>query len=487
MTLVVAPRRVPMLRHSLVAIADERKWAGIRGGVGSSKTTTWCWWLLRRLKRYPIDHNAIVVGADYQQLARGMFATLVAVLDDAKIKYTYRERPTPMIRFGDGTRLRSMSAKTSQRIRSLEIDTLLCEEPQTWERGSEVFDVLIGRLRGSRAAQARYGDTLQPQGRLSFNPPIVSHWLHELIEEQWPAQGYICYQFTVRHNVLMPRLEEYIAALQARLPPSRWPSEIDGHWATASGGVIREFDRTVHGNPPAAIPRGLDRTKPLLWSLDFNVGHQRSVIAQGFTQRLIYDGVEIQPGRPPEHRYHRDIERWQRRILRFVGEIALDDTGVRQVVAAFIDRYGDVTRKNGVVLYGDASGGARSQIDGIASNWSTVMEELTRAGIKYDYRVPKANGAVLNRIQDADAQFRTGDGCGATVDLDECVELLADLEGAKWAPNGHDIDKKSDPRRSHAVDAASYLCVGFRKAAALLELREHEQRTGRDGQGFFAR
>jgi len=449
------------------------EWAAARGGKGSGKTVGLCYWMLERLEMYP-EAAHFVVGADFEQLRRGFFPSFIDVLTDihweAGVDFRYRESPSPMIILKSGARLRALGAIQAVRIESVEFQTLLLEEPQTWKNGEDVFGILNTRLRHSIRSAKEYGLDLLLQGRMSFNPPAVGSWLYEIIEKRWPAKGYACQRVSVRDNYLLLDREGYVRRLETALPPNRWPSQIDGHWSTTGGGVFREFQRDIHGNPPAGIPRGIERTKPLLWSLDFNVGHMRSVIAQVYTQRVFADGFDIRPDRGPIQKYRFDSPGWTRRILRFIGEIAIDDTGTQQVVAAFAERFGDVAKRTGVVLYGDSTGGSRSQIDGLTSNWSTIIDGLTCAGIPFSYDVIR-NGAPLNRIVKMDATFRSGAGLGCTVDIDACPELLFDIENVQWNKQGTDFDKSANPRLTHAADAAGYLCVGFAAASLAADYR----------------
>ena len=488
-----------MLPDQVEVLSWDHEWGAVRGGKGAGKTIGLCMWMLSRMEEYPKAAH-FVVGADYEQLRRGAFQSFIDTLTgigwEHGVDFVYRESPSPMIVIrGSGARLRALGAVQASRIESVEFQSLWLEEPQTWKNGDAVYGILNTRLRHSKRSATYYrgpeGDrpALKVQGRMSFNPPLKGSWLHEVVEKRWAPRGWPCKRVSVRDNYLMLDVAEYIQRLESALPPSQWPSQIDGHWATASGGAIREFDRDVHCDPPEEIPRGFDETKPLLWSLDFNIDYQRSVIAQAWSQRTIYDGVEITRSRPPSHRYSRALPGWQKHVLRYIGEIApKQSAGTLDVVREFIARFGDFAKRHGgVVLYGDASGGNRSQIDGLASNWSTIIDELTRAGIKFDFQVPAGNGSVVDRIMDLNTQFKSGDGFGATLDMDECSALLQGVENVQWNANGSGLDKGSHASGHDAVDAASYLAVGFRKRIAESAQREYEARAKRDGRDFFAR
>ena len=471
---------VGLLPSQIEVLTWEHEWGAVRGGKGAGKTIGLCLWMLQRLELYPKAAH-FVVGADFEQLRRGFFQSFIDTLTsigwEEGVDFRYRESPSPMIVIlATGARLRSLGAIQANRIESVEFQTLLLEEPQTWKNGEVIYGILNTRMRHSKRSASDYGrgepnrPALKMQARMSFNPPVIGSWLHEIVEKRWQPRGFPCLRVSVRDNYLMLDVDAYIKRLESALPPSQWPSQIDGHWSTPSGGALLEFDRNVHGlqagAAPDSIPRGVDPNLPLLIGCDFNVGHQRWVIAQVHTQREYQDGFVYARDRMPVKRTRLDTPGWKRRVLRFIDEIAIDNTGSRQMAQAFIERYGVHAKRTGVVLYGDSTGNNRSQLDGVSSNWSVIMDTLTLAAIPYRYAV-KTNGPVVDRVVAFDAVWRSGEGVGAAIDIEACPELLADCEGrARWNGTRTDLDKKSDARATHAFDAASYLASGFSDAVA---------------------
>jgi len=473
---------VVLLSWQITVLAWKAEWGALRGGKGSGKTIVLCFWMLIRLELFPKAAH-YVVGADYEQLRRGFFQSFVDVLTgigwEEGVDFRYREVPSPMVVLPSGARLRALSSVLALRIESVEFQTLLLEEPQTYKHGEAIYGILNTRLRHSKRSTAAYGLGMPLMGRMSFNPPRKGTWLHRLVSEQWPAYGYPELQVSVKQNSLLLDQPGYIQRIQRAYPPHLWDSQIDGHWLVGSGGAIREFNCDVHGllspSSPPQIPRGIDRRVPLIWGLDFNVGHMRSVIAQAYVQQIYrHETLVVFRDRPPRVREQLEIPGWQRHVLRFVGEISLDDTGSRQVAEEFVRRYGEIAKAcGGVILVGDSSGGNRSQIDGIATNWSTVMDTLDRHGIRYDYQV-MTNGPVAESLIKFDALFRNGDGFGVTVDLPACPEFVLDLENCETDKNGG-LDKSdtsdAGKRRTHALDAGRYISVWFHAHFARAEAR----------------
>jgi hypothetical protein len=469
-------KQIPMLRHVVPLLACKDKLAAVRGGVGSGKTYALAWWLWMRSEEYPKAAH-FVVGADYEQLRRGFFQTLVGILENEGLEegpdYHYRESPSPMILFKhNGSRIRSLSAELAERIRSTEFQTLVIEEPQTWHNGESTYGTTVLRLRHNPKTSKFYGSRLQPQMRMSFNPTreaAIGTWLHTLIEKQWTRAGYQCWRFSVRDNYLMTDRDEYVKLIEDNMPQERWPSEIDGHWCTSGGQVYRTFDRVLNCTPaPGLPPFQVDRSQPLCWSLDFNVGWMASHVSQWHTQELVYAGMgptDIRTGiSKPIHKPA--VEGYQKRLLYVLDELFLSDAGSPDVADEFIRRWGEIARQTGVVLYGDATAGGRSQTassqSSARSNWAIIVQALIAAGIRVEMRIPTTNPSVGNRINATNAQFRTGSGIGMIVDEQKCPQLLADFAQVKYVVGKNDIDKldktEEGVKRTHCSDEIGYIC-----------------------------
>jgi hypothetical protein len=343
------------------------------------------------------------------------------------------------------------------------MDTVLLEEPQTWQRdGEATYRVIIGRLSGSMAGQ-KYLPDLQPQMRMSFNPDAVGTWLWELIEERHAMP---CWQFSVRDNFLLPNQAAYIALQESQLPENRWKVELDGDWATFGGSVykyyLREWnaeprpDQEGHSLPPLAY----DPNRELLWTLDFNVGYMCSVVAQAHAQKMRVVGYE-EPNPYLETQVAVAIERpevagYQRVVFYLLDEIRLADARTPEVAQEFINRWGADAKRNGVVLYGDASGANRSQ-QTILSNWGIIIDALDRAGIPWTWKVQSANPSVGDRVNATNTQMKNPDGVGMLIDHARCPYVVRDLQSVKYKNNRGELDKDTDPSISHLSDGLGYM------------------------------
>jgi phage terminase large subunit len=74
-----------------------------------------------------------------------------------------------------------------------------------------------------------------------------------------------------------------------------------------------------------------------------------------------------------------------------------------------------------------------------------------------EYKVPRANPAVRERVELVNAKLKSADGEKHLVVHSKCGELIKDLEQVSYKPDSTVIDKEKDPRRTHLSDALGYL------------------------------
>jgi hypothetical protein len=77
--------------------------------------------------------------------------------------------------------------------------------------------------------------------------------------------------------------------------------------------------------------------------------------------------------------------------------------------------------------------------------------------VKVDYRVPKANPSVRERINLTNRQLKSASGkIGLLVDP-QCKELIKDFEQVCFKEDSNVIDKDRDRMRTHLSDALGYV------------------------------
>ena len=139
-------------------------------------------------------------------MREGSFQTVAGILErvlglERGKDFLFREKSQSpqLVLPHSGATLNSLTAEQGDKINSIEFQTLVCEEPQTWDRGEEAFRTMVTRLRHSQLSNSFYPDMI-PSGRLSFNPPTQAHWLYEMIERRWLKSEWPCWQFNTREN-----------------------------------------------------------------------------------------------------------------------------------------------------------------------------------------------------------------------------------------------------------------------------------------------
>ena len=110
----------------------------------------------------------------------------------------------------------------------------------------------------------------------------------------------------------------------------------------------------------------------------------------------------------------------------------------------------------GIVVYGDASG-YKDQTTG-ASDYQMIKEHLAmHTSTPIQYRVPKANPSVRERLNLTNSKLRSASGDVEMVVDPKCKELIKDFEQVSYKEDSTQIDKDKDRQRTHLSDALGYL------------------------------
>lgn len=443
--------------------------ACVVGGFASGKSFIAANWFADRCLQFPMATHCIAT-KDLPQAKRGPIATLKGVLDTREVEYSYNSS-TGEITLANGCRIKVLSVQNYLGFRSLEADTIWCDETADWGPSSEVAFTryLAPRLRYSPDGKQYRKFGMKPQLRITTNPSAIGSWLYELIVEK----GYCkCWNVSLRDNFLMQDLEQYIDRQERSMSPDLWPFLIDGNWgSTTVGTVYKGFARNICCvEPPAPLPPlAIDMNKPLLWSLDFNVGLMCSVVAQIHQQQRIVRGGNHAPAWDlPGMSKVKNMQTattllapdYQHALVYVLREFRIPNAGAPDVLDAFLKEYGAIAKQTGVILYGDASGGAKSQTitssSAARSNWAILVQGLQREGIRVEFRVQTQNPAVMDRVNEVKAQVLTKDGKGLFIDDKAAPYTVTDLEAVRWKEGTNDIDK-DDEKMTHLSDALGYL------------------------------
>ena len=217
--------------------------------------------------------------------------------------------------------------------------------------------------------------------------------------------------------------------MKARATDSDWMHEMEISFETVVGTKCFENFSMV-ANVSSDIE--YDEKLPIRLCCDFNVEPMAWMIAQ------IHSGDEVH----------------------FVDEIYLKSGDVIEACEEFLDRYGD--HYGEVIVYGDASGKARSSRDQ-RSNYDELKLRLTGRPFKLRMRVPTSNPSNINHVRSFNRRLRDEFGNPRIlIHGTKCKNFILDMLQVTWDTDGKKIAKvrkRENPYfyRGHLADAAMAL------------------------------
>jgi hypothetical protein len=280
---------------------------------------------------------------------------------------------------------------------------------------------LEGRLRDPRATRLCGFAVWTPKGY---------DWVYRKFISD-PVSGYavvMAEPFENRH--LLGKIGDFYERLKDSYDEKFYQQEVLGSYLSMDGGrVYSAFDRKEHVREVKVNPK-----QKLWWALDFNVDPMSSLI------------VQQGPG-----------------VVDVIGEIVIRRGTTKQACEEFLKRY--PRHDAGVLVFGDASG--YQQQTGGATDYDMIREHFAaHSSMKVDYRAPKSNPSVRERINLTNRQLKTASGkIGLQVDP-QCKELIKDLEQVSFKADTMQIDKDRDRLRTHLSDALGYVLWQVSREAA---------------------
>jgi len=180
-----------------------------------------------------------------------------------------------------------------------------------------------------------------------------------------------------------------------------------------------------------------DPKQPVIFCFDFNVSPGVAVVCQELPLPVGREGTAV------------------------VGEVHIPrNSNTPAVCRRLIQDYGH--HESSVHLYGDATGGARGTAKVSGSDWEMIQDEMKAAyGDRVYSHVRRSNPKERSRINAMNTRLRSASGeIHMMVNPAKAPNLHKDLEGVRVLEGGSgEIDKKNDPRLSHASDALGYYIV----------------------------
>jgi len=390
--------------HELTA-----RFKGFSGPIGSGKSQALCQEAIRLSYLNP-RRMGLLGAPTYQMLRDATQATLFEILDSNRIPYEHNKAENTLRMKDTGSRIVFRPVDEFERLRGTNLawfglDELTYTPEAAWLR-------LEGRLRDPKAQRLCGFAVWTPKGY---------DWVFRKFVEG-PSKGYgVVVAQPYENRFLLARVPDFYDRLQESYDERFFRQEVLGAYLSLSGSTVySSFARAEN-----LKDLGRDQRLPLLWALDFNVDPMSSLVVQ------MVDGKVL-----------------------VLDEIVVRNGTTMDASEEFLKRFPD--HWAGVHIYGDASGNQR-QTTG-ATDYEMIREYFqVHSGMTLQYRVPRANPSVRERINLTNAKLRSATGdVGLLVDP-KCKELIKDLEQVTYKADSNTIDKDRDRMRTHLSDALGYL------------------------------
>lgn len=231
--------------------------------------------------------------------------------------------------------------------------------------------------------------------------------------------------YTWKSSTVLPA--EEIAAAKEDLEPDLFAQEYEAAFVLPGGRAYRQFSEDRNVLLGAAL--GYRRDRPLIFCLDFNVEPGAAVVAQ-----------EQENGE-----------------VHLIGEVHVPfGSDTPTVCARLVHDWGGHAAP--VLVYGDATGGARKTSAVEGTDWDLVRSHLGPYFPDLRILVDKSNPAERARVNAVNSLLLNAAGRSRLmIDPLECPQTFLDLVGVMRVEGGSgELDKKRDKSRTHWTDALGY-------------------------------
>ena len=406
--------------------ASGARFKGFSGPIGSGKSQALCQEAIKLTYLNP-GRLGLLGAPTYPMLRDATQATLFEILDGSRVPYEYSKAENTLLLKDTDSRILFRPVDEFERLRGTNLawfglDELTYTQEGAWLR-------LEGRLRDPKASRLCGFAVWTPKGY---------DWVFRKFVAD-PVDGYetiVAQAFENRH--LLGKIPDFYDRLKDSYDETFYQQEVLGNYLNMTGGLVySSFFREQHVTDLQA-----DATVPLLWTLDFNVDPMSSLIVQ-----------------------------IAGRTVRVLDEIVIRHGTTQQACEEFLRRY--PAHQAGIYVYGDASGN-QEQTTG-ASDYRMVREHfMIHSTTPVQYRVPKSNPSVRERINLTNSKLRSASGeIGVLVD-GKCKELIKDFEQVCFKEDSTQIDKDRDRLRTHLSDALGYLL--WQECRPLAKIGERRER-----------
>lgn len=245
-----------------------------------------------------------------------------------------------------------------------------------------------------------------------------------------------------------------VEAARRDLDELTFRQEYEASFVNFEGQAYYPFERHVHC---ANLHDLYNPHADLVLCLDFNVDPGTAVIAQemDFPRRVATAAAIEVKGRS----MFTNVAQPAIQGTGVIGEVYIpSNSNTPAVCRRFIQDWGSHSGR--ILVYGDATGGARGTAQTEGSDWDLVRRELFGhfGPERVFFRVPKSNPAERARLNAVNTRLRSGDGTvRLMVDPVKAPMTVKDFEGVRLLAGGSgEIDKKADPKLTHLTDGLGY-------------------------------
>jgi PBSX family phage terminase large subunit len=248
---------------------SQDKYAVFCGGLGSGKSFALQLACITTALLYP-EALHCYTSLSYSLLRDATIPALFRMLDDCQVPYEYIKSEQCLI-LNRKTKLILRSQDTADRLRSVEIGSLFCDELAYFSKMN--FQTLVGRLRDSRG----------PLVMRAATTPLGKNWFYDMFVEQ--GQGSL-YRGSSRENKHLP--DGYLDTLCKNYDSKLRRQEIDGEFLAATEALAYYFwsEQLVKGVK-------FDPARGTIYvGMDFNVSKMSTALCQ-YHEGVLYVFAEI--------------------------------------------------------------------------------------------------------------------------------------------------------------------------------------------------
>lgn len=385
------------------------RFKGFSGPIGSGKSQALCQEAIRLSYQNP-GRTGLIGAPTYPMLRDSTLASLTEILEANDLPFELNKSDFVLVMKDSGSRILMRAVEEFDRLRGTNLawfglDELTYTQEGAWLR-------LEGRLRDPKATRRCGFAVWTPKGFDWVYRKFISH----------PVAGYEAIQAEPFENrFLLAQVPDFYERLKASYDENFFRQEALGDYLNVGAGLVyHAFRREVNVREVEPEP-----SQEICWAMDFNVDPLCSVVAQQY-----------------------------RGEIRVLDEIVLRRATTEQACEEFVRKFG--TPRAGVVVYGDANGNS-THTTSDTTDYRTVRSFFRSNGVACQFRIPRSNPGVRDRVTLLNARLCNAAGEATLVVSPRCKELIDDFEQVSYEEESAQIDKNKDRRRTHASDALGYL------------------------------